>query len=1306
MGEKTITSGDPDASPPADNSPKIPSSARRESWVTRKGFGTDGVSTYKLEQRPAVGDTPAQWEWTLLVESATRFTADRYPAPDPDFPERSESAAEVQGASSDAEVSWLGTDGGTVTRVYRDVPTPDLMKGKHLKDSGRVALLGLSAVSDAKMGELFKAANELSQCYGPTSEVFYTVTGWHAREDGTPFFVTGGSVIDANGFVPEAVVRMDDRLRGYAPGSAPAGAELVDAFECVASLFGEAADARILVPQVLARLRAMFGVYRSLTDASADSGTVPTVWVSGNSGNGKSGAQAATANVFAPGLRHNSLPFKGGSPNNGGVSISAMEDLTFRARDLALDWDDLDPAEGEEQRAQWQSRLIRRMADQKSRTMAQRNGEARASKPARCAAIGNGEPLDAEQSAENRAVNILVGPGDVRVSTLAAMTGHADRVIRSGLGGGIVRELAGDLAGYRTHLAAARTALRPLFCGRDDAPGPVNRGADAMAELAAAGYIALLVMVKHGMSNRDARNHWKAIKAALLETWRGHLAVIGSGSRSSRALELIVEGIASGSVVISSAEKPGTPPGDARYHAGWKIDAFGAEPRRPLAGYVDDRGQAPSGDLWMLPTPTAGAVQDMVKRSGGTFSGGQKTLAQSLASDGQARRSGERNRNATVLRTLGNGIRPRVWEISADVLDGEASGGATITSGDFSAPIDITTLDGIALDVPAAMRGASESGDLETLAELVEAYAGDPSFGFTDEAISAMVARACEVEQEETPARVPALAGAMQSEVRSEARTDGSAGTAPADSPAAVAAIPAARVETAPAAPAAPAGRRGGSRSRRGPADGSGPARVHYRAPLAVADDEGTVYYPDGTSEAAGPFGSLAEAVEWAAGANLGTHQGFAGDNMGQLWLTPAAALAAGLPVAEPTRGSDAARDHAALEPVRAAGWAVRELRSVMTLSREAGAGKRWVRVAVAGWIDDRNAPIVAGVADGDVSAPELARRLGLHAQHLPTPFTVSSGVTFHEALKVTRTGGTAKRVEKVEGPRGADTYARREAPAFDNCHVDGISWTRKPTAEERAMPYAVAIDANGQFLGTMSNVEVGIGSARIIREPVEFDPSKPGYWRVEVPELDWRFPQVSPLAGKGPVWLPTPKVAELVELGQDVSPVEAQIYDERSRYFDKAQRAYRAARDLCHENMDDPAYAALLAQLKVEYSAGVAAFASMDYRGSEFYYPHWRHHVIGQSEANLSRKLRQIHAATGHVPVAVHRDAVVYLTDDPDPAALVAGTRLRIDPYALGQFKHVATSDPADVLALMDRRGTKAAPSQIVETIRKGNLS
>lgn len=1298
MGEKTITSGEPDAPEPSDGSPKIPNGARVEFWKTASGYATDGVVTYKKEQKPAAGDAPAEWVWVPLVRSATRFTVDRRPAEDPDFPDRSESAAEAPEASSDVKVTWPTPDGGTDFRTFRDMPASELMKGRHLKLSGRRAMLGLGAVSDAKMGELFRAANELSECYGPASEVFYTVTGWHARPDGTPFFVTGGPVIDAAGFVPEAVVRVDDRLRGYAPDSAPAGVELVDAFECVASLLGEAADARILVPQILARLRAVFGVYRDMTDPSADSASVPTVWVSGNSGGGKSGTQAATANVFAPALRYNTLPFKCGNPDNGGVSASAMEDLTFRARDMAIDWDDLDPTESEERRAQWQSRLIRRMADQKSRTMAQRSGEARASKPARCSAIGNGEPLDAEQSAENRAINILVGPGDVRRATLRDMTGSADRIIRSGLGGGIVRELAGDLAGYRAQLAAARNALRPLFAA-GDVPGPVDRGADAMAELAAAGYIALLVMVKHGMSTRDARRHWDVVKTALLETWRGHLAVIGSGSRASRALELISEGIASGVIVLSSAGKPGTPPVDARYHAGWKIDAFGSEPRRPLAGYVDDIGAAPSGDLWMLPTATAGAVQRMVKDSGGTFSGGTKALAQSLAADGAARKGTAFDSHATERPYLGDGSRIRAWRVQSEALAGEAPESAITPSRDYGAPIDITALAGVALDVPAAMRGASESGDLETLAELVESYAGDPSFGFTDEAISAMVARACEVEQEETPARVPVLAGAVQGEVRAS----DSAGTAPTDTPAAVATIPAARVETAPAAPA---GRRGGSRSRRGPADGSGPARVHYRAPLAVADDEGIAYYPDGTSEAAGPFGSLAEALEWADGANLGTHQGFTGDNMGQLWLTPAAALAAGLPVAEPTRGSDAARDHAALEPVRAAGWAVRELRSVMTLSREAGTGKRWIRVSVAGWIDDRNSPIVAGVADGEVSAPELARRLGLHVQHLPVPFTVSSGVTFHEALKATRTGGTAKRVEKIDGPRGADTYARREAPAFENCHVDGLSWTRKPTAEERAMPYAVAIDANGQFLGTMSNVEVGIGSARIIREPVEFDPSKPGYWRVEVPKLDWRFPPVSPLAGKGPVWLPTPKVAELVELGQDVNPVEAQIYDERSRYFDKAQRAYRAARDLCHANMDDPAYAALLAQLKVEYSAGVAAFASMDYRGSEFYYPHWRHHVIGQSEANLSRKLRQIHAATGHAPVAIHRDAVVYLTDDPDPAALVAGTRLRIDPYTLGQFKHVATSDPAAVLALMDRRGTKAAPSQIVETIRKGNLS
>jgi len=44
-----------------------------------------------------------------------------------------------------------------------------------------------------------------------------------------------------------------------------------------------------------------------------------------------------------------------------------------------------------------------------------------------------------------------------------------------------------------------------------------------------------------------------------------------------------------------------------------------------------------------------------------------------------------------------------------------------------------------------------------------------------------------------------------------------------------------------------------------------------------------------------------------------------------------------------------------------------------------------------------------------------------------------------------------------------------------------------------------------------------------------------------------------------------------------------------------------------------------------------------------------WRHLVIAQANANLSRALHKMDAA-GYTPVAVHKDAVYLVSDEPDP--------------------------------------------------------
>jgi hypothetical protein len=676
--------------------------------VTAGEYGADGRAIYRRvpvkdddgkPQKDGAGNSLYRWETVLRCD--VRFAVDRRAAPDPDFGETTD-AEDLPEASSDVEVTLPGLAGSPgVTQVFRNMATSELRQAKFLDMAGRRAFLGLAkSPTQATRGELFIACNELSEAREPRDDVFYTVTGWHSehgRDGGRPFFVTGSGAIGADGYIPDVVTQFRTReLTVYAPQDAPAGTDLLDAFDATADLLG-AMPGRIMWPLVAARLRAVFGVYRDPRDASADHETVPIGNITGNTGAGKSGLHAATGNVLAPGLRHNTIPFKCGSPANGGVSGPGMENLLYKARDLPTDWDDLDPNEPEDKRAAWQSLLIRRAAGQQARVLARRTGGNRAGKPCRAGVVMNGEPMDAQQSAENRAFNIEVGPSDIRRSELRRITGTEARGKRSELGGGVIRAIAADRPGWLARLAQARIALRPLFAA-GEVPGAVDRGADCFAEEAATWFTVLQILRRNGMTARDARAWWQIILTDLREAWFGHLAVIGRGSRSARALGTIQEGISSGVIALASARNPARPPENMRFRRGWTetMEGFRAPPR--IHGYIDDRdGQ--DGDLLLLPRLTAAAVRSLEASTGSSWTGGVKTLAESLRADGALTGIAASRRGAGELTDrpkLGDGDRPHVWRIPAARLDTDDDG---LAVRDYSGPADYAAIEnGAALD--------------------------------------------------------------------------------------------------------------------------------------------------------------------------------------------------------------------------------------------------------------------------------------------------------------------------------------------------------------------------------------------------------------------------------------------------------------------------------------------------------------------------------------------------------------------------------------------------------------------------------
>lgn len=680
--------------PTGEDSATPPAGAVLTEWVRSGAYGTDGLRTWRWD------DTKGRW--ALLVDASVRFLAERTPAPDPDFPERDEEG-EDDSLEAGADVQVTVSRGGAIrSKVYRNVRTSNLRKLTPLDRFGPSAWRGASATADGR-ANLFRAFNDLSAEYGMDSREFYAVTGWHPNPAGPgEVFVHGGGVIGAGGLVDTTEVRLGDQLSLLCLGEPAAGGDLVEALAATVELVDAGAmPGRVLWPLLAGALRPLFGMYRDPRDQAAATEAGAGLWVSGNTGGGKSGSMAAAINPVYPGMTYNRFPFKAGSARNGGASGPGLERLGFRARDLALPFDDLDPSEPDAIRAAWQSDLLRRAFGQYARVLAtQRGQQNRAAMPWRAGVIGTGEPLDAEASAENRALNIPIGAGEIRVGLLRDHTGVDARAIRGRLGAGLVRAMAGDRGHYRARMAAARAGLRPMFVGAaTDAPGPVARGGDTMAEVAATLRVLLSVLVDQGMSPADARRYWHAIEVALLEAWRAHLVVIGGGDRASRAVGYLAQAMSSGAVRLDDKADPTSP---SRDMIGWTIRRSGGQFPSPdpvpmsntVAGYQDRE----TGDMLLLPAVATAAVKAMADRAGDSWTGSTKTIAEALKAGGylHSPQGGGGDPRATARPRIG-GESMRLWHVIADRFH-DGQDGTNYAGIDWSGPLDPTGLPCPAID--------------------------------------------------------------------------------------------------------------------------------------------------------------------------------------------------------------------------------------------------------------------------------------------------------------------------------------------------------------------------------------------------------------------------------------------------------------------------------------------------------------------------------------------------------------------------------------------------------------------------------
>lgn len=422
--------------------------------------------------------------------------------------------------------------------------------------------------------------------------------------------------------------------------------------------------------------------------------------------------------------------------------------------------------------------------------------------------------------------------------------------------------------------------------------------------------------------------------------------------------------------------------------------------------------------------------------------------------------------------------------------------------------------------------------------------------------------------------------------------------------------------------------------------------------------------------------------------------------------------------------------------------------RSVVYALDSAGARPRWTELCPDGvqvtgggdgepawrWQDERGHVVVyvphdvAGVAGPweGMTAGELLQAFAAFERLVGVPWGESVGRTAEALILKThpiKKGGRTLDAAPV-------TPAEIRGGALEQPYG---AWKRDLTAAEQAARYLHAFDANSQYLGAWGVTHVGHGPAQHLTGPLEFDAGTVGFWRV--PGLD-RVPNLEPLlphaAPAGREWFSTPTVARVLECsdGLDVPvPIEAYVWPERSRFFQKASERLRDARTEASRTV--AAARGVLAevgrvgshtdgvdelrQVSELISRQVAAEAVLDavkamYRvetgrlgagrrpGSGWARPDWGHLIRATARTNLHRKLSRLTAK----PFAIATDGLLFATDEPDAVKFATGIGLAVGPD-LGQFSYEGSADRLDLetLAAVVEFGT-LTPARMFQILKK----
>ena len=416
----------------------------------------------------------------------------------------------------------------------------------------------------------------------PARRVIYAHTGWRKIEDRWCYLHAGGA-IGAEGPVPGIEVDPGGKLQGFALPDPPEGEALRESIRASLGLLSVAPDV-VTVPLFLACYRAPLG---------------PSpfgIHIAGRTGNGKSVIQGLAQAHWGTGFDHQSIP------GNWQSTKTALEVLTFAAKDAVLCVDDFAPDGSKQDQARLQgvmAHVFRSVGNGSSRDRCNDSATLRPSRAPRGLVISSGEDLPAGHSIRARVLILETEPGMMQWKKVDEMQAKAKAGALASAMAGYLRWLAPQVDGLPRSLGDRLGELRNAFQASH------KRTTDQAVQLFTGGeYFLRFAQETGALSSSQAAALDARFREALGAVAESQAEAQAASDPVRRFLELLPALFLSGRAHLEGTHsrepehalrlgwinEPGTPPDELRPKGrciGWEDDKAGLFYLEPSACYAE-----------------------------------------------------------------------------------------------------------------------------------------------------------------------------------------------------------------------------------------------------------------------------------------------------------------------------------------------------------------------------------------------------------------------------------------------------------------------------------------------------------------------------------------------------------------------------------------------------------------------------------------------------------------------------------------------------------------------------------------------